>query len=511
MPATLNSPTTSYGPPPTASPRYVPSIAHLFRAPELNQEVSPPASSAPPTFREFLAHVCITDANRGVIPMELWPHLVERAEAWERGESEVVLKARQLGISWLLAAYALWVAMYRPGSTVLELSQGQAEAYELLGKSRSIHDSLPVALRVPIATDSAGELAFSGGGRVLALPATQRAGRGYTATLVIADEAAFHPWAAANYAAYKPTIDGGGQFLMVSTANGPSGFFHDLYWASERGETPYNAVFIPWWARPHRDEAWLERERQAFEGLPAEFDQEYPDTPEAAFVTQSGSIFADVTFRRVQAEMLPPMQRVVVWVDPAVTDTDRSDSQAIQVDGLGANGVIYRLWSWERRASPLEALRQAIRQAVAFKADTVGVETDQGGDTWLSVYREALAAEGIPASRARWAFRSEKAGSIGPKTHRAQQMLVDYQRGRIVHVVGPDQLLERALRRFPVTKPFDLVDAAFWAWHDLRQGWGEPRNVFGETLPAMFVDEGRPEDPREYLERRKRLREEIEA
>ena len=30
--------------------------------------------------------------------------------------------------------------------------------------------------------------------------------------------------------------------------------------------------------------------------------------------------------------------------------------------------------------------------------------------------------------------------------------------------------LERALRRFPRTKPFDLVDAAFWAWHDLRSG-----------------------------------------
>lgn len=203
----------------------------------------------------------------------------------------MVVKARQLGVSWLLAAYALWTAMYRDGATVLELSQGQAEAYELLGKSRDIWDHLDLSVRVPLETDSAGELGFVGGGRILALPATQRAGRSYTATLVIADEAAFHPWAQQNYVAYKPTLDGGGQLLMVSTAKGAAGFFHDMYWASERGETPYRARFIPWHARPGRDAAWLERERSSFKGLPGEFAQEYPATAAEAFVAHSGLVY----------------------------------------------------------------------------------------------------------------------------------------------------------------------------------------------------------------------------
>jgi hypothetical protein len=29
--------------------------------------------------------------------------------------------------------------------------------------------------------------------------------------------------------------------------------------------------------------------------------------------------------------------------------------------------------------------------------------------------------------------------------------------------------LEKALRRFPLTKPFDLADAAYWSWADLRR------------------------------------------
>jgi hypothetical protein len=47
-------------------------------------------------------------------------------------------------------------------------------------------------------------------------------------------------------------------------------------------------------------------------------------------------------------------------------------------------------------------------------------------------------------------------------------MLVDYEQGRIVHVLGTHESLERSLRRFLIRKPYDLVDAAYWSWFDLR-------------------------------------------
>jgi hypothetical protein len=107
-------------------------------------------------------------------------------------------------------------------------------------------------------------------------------------------------------------------------------------------------------------------------------------------------------------------------------------------------------------------------------ASGVGIETDQGGDTWGSVYREALTmvVKERPEFQDRKAprFLSEKAGAgHGPKAHRASQMLTDYEQGRIIHVEEYAPILERALRRFPVVKPLDLVDACFWSWHYLRR------------------------------------------
>lgn len=210
-----------------------------------------------------------------------------------------------------------------------------------------------------------------------------------------------------------------------------------------------------------------------------------------------GGMYSHLTYRRVAAESAPPLARVAVWCDPAVTETDDSDSHGLQCDGLGEDGMIYRLSSWEQRTSPLDVLCRAFVVAIEYGAECVGVETDQGGDTWRSVYNEAwrtltMDEAGLPPDldnrivthRAKLEalrvsgkriyqppFRSAKAGSSGmSKAARGAQMLADYERGRIVHVLGTHTVLERGLRRFPKAKPFDLHDAAFWSWHYLTGG-----------------------------------------
>lgn len=182
-----------------------------------------------------------------------------------------------------------------------------------------------------------------------------------------------------------------------------------------------------------------------------------------------GGMFDHLDFPHVSPDDLPDLVRTCVWVDPAVTDNDQSDAMGIQVAGIDETGQIYMLYSWEKRGTPLFALQHAISKAVEYGADAVGIETDQGGETWSSVYREAAQSLEIPA-RDIPRMRTAKGGSIGPKTHRASMMLTDYEKGRITHVWGSHGTLEKALRRFPRTKPFDLVDAAFWAWRDLRPG-----------------------------------------
>lgn len=230
----------------------------------------------------------------------------------------------------------------------------------------------------------------------------------------------------------------------------------------------------------------------------------------------AGGMFDHVEFSHCRRDEVPPLVRVEVWVDPAVTATDHSDSMAIQVDGLGIDGTVYRLRSWEQRATPVAALKLACAWAVLERSSKVGVETDQGGDTWQSVYREAWAAltDEVSSVRAgdpvtgtdeyvtalaqiagdpdlavlrRPTFDESKAGSTQqPKAHRAQQMLVDYERpGRIVHVLGTHLVLERALRRFPRVRPFDLVDAAYWGWRAMTRPQG--RTVGARTVAAARV------------------------
>jgi hypothetical protein len=205
-----------------------------------------------------------------------------------------------------------------------------------------------------------------------------------------------------------------------------------------------------------------------------------------------GGMFDHLTFARCRRDEVRPLIRRTCWVDPAVTDTDSSDSQGIQIDGISVDGTIYRLWSWEARSSPQRALTLAIRMAVEHDCPTVGVETDQGGDTWRSVYNEACEAVRTGADGGERVdrgllpgFRHDKAGAgYGPKVHRAGQMLADYERGgRIVHVLGTHGVLETALRRFPKTKPLDLVDASFWSWRDLR-GSG-PTRVSVPSQPVL--------------------------
>lgn len=186
-----------------------------------------------------------------------------------------------------------------------------------------------------------------------------------------------------------------------------------------------------------------------------------------------GGIWDHIEFRHCDWTEIPDLVRGCVWVDPAVTATDESDSMGIQADGIAEDGTIYRLYSWEAITSPEDALARAILKCLELGLTTVGIETDQGGDVWRPAYQrvcdELVRTGRIATSRRLPELRDAKAGSgYGSKVARNQQMLVDYEHGRVVHVRGSHLALEKGLKRFPKTKPFDVVDAAFWSWNFLR-------------------------------------------
>ena len=171
---------------------------------------------------KFLDYGWISDPLKGAIPMERWEHLLEIIREIQQNRLVLIVKSRQIGISWLMAIYALWVIMTRPSANVLLISKGEREATELLAKSRYVYQHLPDWLKssAQLSFDSATMLGIKAmESKIVALPSTEAAGRSEAGTVVIADEWDYHQAAEANYAALKPTIDAGGQFIAVTTIN----------------------------------------------------------------------------------------------------------------------------------------------------------------------------------------------------------------------------------------------------------------------------------------------------
>jgi hypothetical protein len=236
-------------------------------------------------------HCVIDDAQGhgdggGTMPFRLWAAQREALAALHAGRRVVILKARQLGISWLCCAYALWLCLFHPGKVVLLFSKGQLEANELIRRVRALYDRLPGWLRAacPLGRPpNTRAIHWANGSRIESMPATPTAGSSYTASLVIMDEAAKMAHAEALYASAKPTIDAGGQLIVLSTAFGVGNLFHRLWTRAVAGLNGFTVVFLPWHARPGRDDAWHARQ-VAEANDPSACLQEYPADPTEAFI-----------------------------------------------------------------------------------------------------------------------------------------------------------------------------------------------------------------------------------
>jgi len=242
------------------------------------------------SFRYFLDHVRILnrtgEGDESDIKFELWEHLVELSEDLPTERRLNIGKSRQIGVSWILAAYSVWKVQYSKGALVMLFSQGEDESQSFLAKCKFIYKNLPRYLTVQIGTNSTTTMSFPEmDSKIVAYPSTENAGRGETATVVIQDEFAFHRYADANLLAVKPTIDAGGQLIQASTINkadlnGPFATTH-----REAPDNGYAWRFYGWQVRPERDQEWYEqteREAPETEELSAALymEQEYPGTRE---------------------------------------------------------------------------------------------------------------------------------------------------------------------------------------------------------------------------------------
>jgi hypothetical protein len=315
-----------------------------------------PACAEDPAY--FLdRHVSIYDATLADwVPFRLWESQVGTLDTIREHRLVVILKARQLGLTWLVLGFALWEMLFHPAATVLLFSRRDDEAVDLLRtRLRGLYDRLPAWLHVrSFPVDNDHEWQLSNGSRALAFPTT--AGDSYTATLAVVDEADLVPDLDRLMRAVKPTIDAGGRMVLLSRADKakPLSPFKRVYDGARKGLNGWAPVFLPWHARPDRDANWYDAQRRdvlARTGALDDLHEQYPATDDEALAARSLDKRLPVeALKRCYREAAPvapgpgapalpglvvyappaPGRRYVVGADPA-EGNPTSDDSALEV------------------------------------------------------------------------------------------------------------------------------------------------------------------------------------
>jgi hypothetical protein len=244
------------------------------------------------SFAYFCERFWMIQTPQGARTFELREPQLEGFRAFEDHKLVITLKARQIGWTTLCAAYVFWKAFFRPDWTCIFLSRGEREAVSIMRMVDYGYRRLPEWMRArgPRRMSEAQErFPLENGSLIESLPSKKDPARGRTVNLVIVDEWAFLENAEEAWASIEPITDIGGRLIGLSTANGAGNFFHRLWQRAEGGHSTFKAIFFPWSAVPERDEAWYEQKRRDM--LQWQLHQEYPTTPEEAFIKSGNPVF----------------------------------------------------------------------------------------------------------------------------------------------------------------------------------------------------------------------------
>ncbi|MFA6290171.1 MAG: hypothetical protein WC637_00240 [Victivallales bacterium] len=262
------------------------------------------------SFEYFLdEYVWIEDKEaKKAIKLELWPEQRRVVPALVIEQLLILLKTRQVGLTWLAAALVLWLGIRNPLFLAVIISVNEDLSIEFLNRIYFMLDRLPVWLCPPIKARTKQILEFSHDGGTSAIiksmPTTEMGAQSKTPNILIMDESCMNRMAADIFNSSYPGIEQAkGQVIVISNSikTGPGWpWTRDLYQGSMRGLNKFKRIFLAWDAHPGRPKTFLRDMRAA--GMDEEdVSQHYPGTEEEAISTLMGSYFGDVLARHDKA------------------------------------------------------------------------------------------------------------------------------------------------------------------------------------------------------------------
>ena len=197
---------------------------------------------------------------RGKVNFNLYDFQEKSLESFMKHDYNIVLKARQLGLSTLTAGYALWMMTFQQDKNILVIATKQETAKNLVTKVRVMHANLPGWLKQPCVEDNKLSLRYKNGSQIKAVASSEESGRSEALSLLIIDEAAFIEKIDTIWGAAQQTLATGGRALVISTPNGVGNFFHKTWVGAENGTNDFNFIRLHWSVHPEREQAWRDEQ-----------------------------------------------------------------------------------------------------------------------------------------------------------------------------------------------------------------------------------------------------------
>jgi phage terminase large subunit-like protein len=171
-----------------------------------------------------------------------------------------------------------------------------------------------------------------------------------------------------------------------------------------------------------------------------------------------GALWDDDMINRNRVKEPPPMKRIVIAVDPAVTSRDDSDETGIIVCGASFNNHFYILEDQTGTYTPTEWAEKVVFLFKKWQADRVVAEVNNGGDLVETVLRtidKTIPYHGVHATR--------------DKLTRAEPVSALWEQN-LAHHVGEFTELELEMTSWEAKKGEkspNRIDATVWGANEL--------------------------------------------
>lgn len=267
-------------------------------------------------FDYFVSTYCYIEDRKSkrAILFDLWPGQREVAPKFLTIKHLILLKARQLGLTWLTAAYVVWRAIFHFHEFIVIISAKEDLAVEFLDRVKFMFDRLPHWMKPHVGKRTTTELFFGEekkdkyghlhvtglNSTIKSIPSTPDAGQSKTISLLVLDESALNRYCREIWSAAEPTLEhANGQVIVISNPSKDKpgwGWTRDMYTNAMSGVNDFKHIFLDWSCVSGRGKNFLDEKRRAGQDEDG-LSMQYPSTEAEALSSMVGNYFGKTLLR----------------------------------------------------------------------------------------------------------------------------------------------------------------------------------------------------------------------